>query len=321
MLRSKKSSSMKVVQGPGGPLPTPRDGGSNKLHPLRNVLIKRHMSRHRFGSVSLRHFEVDDSLGGVLFCFKSFEDMERRIPHHCYALGDKRSEIEVEERTSRQKHSWRLDTGRHATVTGYFFSLRVPLYDTPLVLGLKEKDDFDIWTTGLRHRIETSATSRQLTMKVSKVEADSDGWGPDSKKAQARARKRASKGAMKESSDKATHETLSRVGVSVRNVHWSAIGVMIDHVEPGSPAAKAGLCAGEIIVCVDEKACLSHTHACRLLTDPTSGPKYDLLVCSEPVDAPWPPEPESRTPRPSHPSPVMRRSSTSLDSPPAVDLH
>ena len=52
---------------------------------LRGQLLKKH--KGSFGAtLGERYFEVDDALGCVLLCFKSGEDLHKRLPHHVSIL-------------------------------------------------------------------------------------------------------------------------------------------------------------------------------------------------------------------------------------------
>ena len=61
---------------------------------------------------------------------------------------------------------------------------------------------------------------------------------------------------------------LSRFGqFGVRVINWEGqpIGVAIDSLTEISPLAEAGLAPGDVIIAVNQDACLSHTHAVKLL--------------------------------------------------------
>ena len=123
------------------------------------------MARSLGGSLGMRYFEADDHLS-VLYCFKTSEDMHRRVPHHCYALGS--MQVSQLGQGNRQL-SGRVTSGRHKKVKLSAFELQFESEGSaarkPLVLGSESASDADRWLRSLQQRIEL-ATSRHLHIEM-----------------------------------------------------------------------------------------------------------------------------------------------------------
>ena len=195
---------------------------------LRGKLYKRHRKpSFGGGSLGVRFFEVDDSLGGALLCFKTAEDLHRRLPHHCYALGDSC----VRCHRTQGRLTGRLSNGI-SYITAHAFSLELHGESAPLILGCESEGELDRWTQGLQQRITRYPASRTITVLLS------------------------------------GYRGTDQIGIAkVSNLESSAIGVLIQHVDPESASAKAGVQAGDILVAVDGSACLSYKHAEKLLEE------------------------------------------------------
>ena len=209
---------------------------------LRGQLLKKH--KGSFGAtLGERYFEVDDALGCVLLCFKSGEDLHKRLPHHVYPLRD--AQVSVPS-ASEGRLTGRTDKNALGYVTAYALQLEKLGGETrPLVLGHESKSEVDKWVDGLQRRIDSPrCTSRLVTLEVA---AAGD-----------------------------TPSGAARTGLQLTNFSWASVGVKITHVEAGSSAARAGLKAGEALIAVEGVGCLSHVHAAKLLhtsagTSPRSG--------------------------------------------------
>ena len=227
---------------------------------LRGQLLKKH--KGSFGAtLGERYFEVDDALGCVLLCFKSGEDLHKRLPHHVYPLRD--AQVSVPS-ASEGRLTGRTDKNALGYVTAYALQLEKLGGETrPLVLGHESKSEVDKWVDGLQRRIDSPrCTSRLLTLEVA---AAGD-----------------------------TPSGAVRTGLQLTNFSWASVGVKITHVEAGSSAARAGLKAGEALIAVEGVGCLSHVHASKLLhtsagTSPRSGVvELKVIVATEAPGKPWP---------------------------------
>lgn len=239
------------------------NGGSSTIGPwgpmLRSKLYKKHQ-KPRFGNlgnIGKRYYEVDDQLGGVLYCFKDYSCLQKRMPHSVHALGDE-SVTAAAPTGNNGRMGGRLSKKPQKYITAYSFEITLPGEPRPLLLGSRNAEVRTQWVDGIVRRAKV-ATSRLVQL---------EGCG-----------------------SKGDHpSTLLRVGVRVQNLSWSPIGVQISYVEPGSSAATAGLRVGDAIVAVQGTACLSHAHAGQMLLQ-AGGPVIEVIVSSAPAEAPWPSAP------------------------------
>ena len=226
---------------------------------LRGPLLKKHKTSVA-STYGKRFFEVDDSLGCVLLCFRSAEDMHRRMPHHIYPLRGAQVSIQMSDRPffnstwgKKAGHAFRLEN------IGQTFS--------SLALGHEKLEEVDRWVDGLQRRLDSPrCTSRVVVLQVAEAGKTPAGT--------------------------------SRSGLQLANFSWSPIGVQIINVDPGSAGQRAGLKVGEAIIAVEGVGCLSHVHAAKLLRNSTgislrglgsSGVcEIQCIVATEHKSAPWP---------------------------------
>ena len=226
---------------------------------LRGPLLKKHKTSVA-STYGKRFFEVDDNLGCVLLCFRSAEDMHRRMPHHIYPLRGAQVSIQMSDRPflnstwgKKAEHAFRLEN------IGQTFS--------SLALGHEKLEEVDRWVDGLQRRLDSPrCTSRVVVLQVAEAGQTPAGT--------------------------------SRSGLQLANFSWSPIGVQIINVDPGSAGQRAGLKVGEAIIAVEGVGCLSHVHAAKLLRNSTgislrglgsSGVcEIQCIVATEHKSAPWP---------------------------------
>lgn len=241
---------VRCVDGP--PLIATPSCGEPSLPLLRGKLVKRHKrngnadgsgkpSGYSTGYVDWRYFEVDDGLG-VMYQFKSAAEMQRRLPHHCYALGMEGAAVESLSSETGGRLTGRVSKSFASLLTTFVSTYGFRITLTPsfsLFLGTAELEERYQWINGLQKRRDLG----RLTSKFATLTVPGAGDAPSA---------------------------LARVGVQCANLPWSPIGVALTHVQEDSSAHSAGLRVGDALVAVGEDeesvaACLSHSHAANLL--------------------------------------------------------
>ena len=224
----------------------------HKQLPLSGTLAKQHRSKWHVNEWARRCYDTDERFH-ALYSFQSRLDQERRLPKHIFPLGDL---IAVEP----------LDTpagpGFRARFATPHIEKRPASRAAPpdsLVCACESRSEQRLWLRGLHQRMARQACEVMAHRLV--IDKEQAQGLPYSAPADPFSDDRGST----PSADAMTGGKL--VGVTMCNIEGGAIGAFVQKVRSGSPAADAGLRPGDVILAVNNDACLSHVHCCRLLSE------------------------------------------------------
>jgi len=185
-----------------------------------------------------RILEMDDSLG-ILYVYRTELDRQRKTPAHLVTCCDHMEAVETVQNDA----------------AAYCFQIHSPSSTRPLVYSCKSAQEQQAWVDGLRTRIAISRKPGRAFMGAKQVLVHMPALSSGQK-----------------------HRSASDFNVSLRN--WDVnqpIGVVIDAVNTPSPLGEMGLGVGDVIIAIDDQACLSHPHAMQLL-QATSSSLVTLIV-------------------------------------------
>ena len=218
--------------------------------PLRGRLLKRHQ-RSMTAAWGVRYFEVDDVLGLLLY-YNTFDDLDRRTPSRLYPLSDL-SHIQLHSScfpgSSSREHAFEVSfAAPHAPSQAARGSCT-----HKLILAACSRDEQLCWARGLSRRLARHNDAQQNSHEFRRFAVH-----------------------LPEDCD-------AHMGIVVRNLEGQPIGVEVIQLVRGDLCSRAGLVQGDILLAVEGQACLSHTHAIKLLTRMgrmAKGRKaLELLVC------------------------------------------
>ena len=270
--------------------------GENTSHlPLCSTLQKKHHHGSRIKSNwSERWIETFDEYD-VLLSFSSVEDQERRIPKHMYPLA----ELTRVDGLAKSHRQYPFELYFRSGSTG----------DTQyLVLASSKEERARKWVAGLKWRMKqhslhldraqnaVQGRARRISIERPVIEKSpsppsSPGGVPISSGKSRRWGRRSSSGS-EESSPKSRSSKKGRrsssivdddpedlftpFGIAVANLPTSPIGVELMKVDAMGPFAAAGLRGGDVLLAVDDVACLSWSHAQKLLSQEKTS--YEVTV-------------------------------------------